>query len=58
MAEFRNHTSFSQEQAMGIGTPERKLAEDKAHKAELDRKARDLTDPDEQRPENFGSSKR
>ena len=49
---FKNHTSFTQEQAMAMA-PERKSAEDKAHKAELDRKARDLSDPDEQNPGNF-----
>ena len=54
MAEvFKNHTSYTQEQAINMGTPEGASAEDKAHKAELDRKARDLSDPDEKRPENF-----
>ena len=51
--KVKNHTSFTQAQAMKMA-PDRTSAEDKAHKAELDRKARDLSDPDEQNPENFG----
>ena len=52
--DYTQHKNYTQEQAINMGADESTSPEHLADKARLEKEARRLDDPDEQRPENLG----